>query len=176
MYMLKMLYYYQKAKLNIGINIMAGFNLDFGGMGNTGNVNTRDPLNLTSQPLTGDGSAGGGGGSFWDSLSGFGDSSFGNMLLGGKDQPGLLGLGMDLFTNLKSFGLMEDQLEQGQENLDLQRQFGSRNLTNQAMGINAMREDKAQAEASGLGLSGQAKQDYINRDMNKNRLDVSGIG
>ena len=79
--------------------------------------------------------------SFWDSISGFGDSDFGNMLLGGKDNAGLLGLGMDLFTGLKQFGLMEDQLDLGRDTLDQQKAFADTNLFNQAEGIKSERAD-----------------------------------
>jgi len=65
-----------------------------------------------------------------------------NILLGGKDNSGVLNLGTQLLSGLAQYGLMNDQLDLAQDQFGFQKSFANRNLTNQARTVNTQLRDR----------------------------------
>lgn len=104
-------------------------------------------------------------------------SGFGNALLGGKDTPGLLSMGMDLYGASKQYGLMEDTLELNQDKFKLSQNqyntdkaFANRNLANQASTINSAMNDRQRARIASGG-----NYESLSSYMDKNRVDGSAV-
>ena len=95
---------------------------------------------------------------------------WGNALFGGKDQPGLLSLGMDLYSAFKQYGLMEDQLDLQKDKFESDRALANRNLANQAQLLNTAMEDRQRAR-----LSSGGNYESLASYMDRNRVDGSPV-
>ena len=82
-----------------------------------------------------------------------GGSNLQNILLGGKDNTGVLGLGFDFLSGLSNYKLLSDQLDLSQDQFDFSKAFANRNLQNQAKTINTQLEDRQNARLGSVGDS-----------------------
>lgn len=135
------------------------------GLGGAGNILPFSPNGAGSTALTNAVNTGGGGGGLQQ------------LLLGGKDSAGALGLGFDFLSGLSNYKLLSDQLDLAEDQFKFSKNFSNRNLQNQAKTVNTQLEDRQSARLGSTGDTATSGTGYesLGTYLDKNRISEKPV-